>query len=200
MITINCKNCNAEIQTYPSRVGRTNFCSRKCSASFNMRENKYAVGNKTWIGKKHTEESKIKNSIAHKGIRASESTEFKKGQTPYNKGQNSPHLLARNLTNNPTRRGADSHLWRGGITPINTAIRNSTDYKLWRKAVFERDAYTCQICGQVSGRLNADHIKSFSKHPELRLDIDNGRTLCVPCHKTTDTYAGRARTLVEAAV
>lgn len=193
MITINCKNCNAEIQTYPSRVGRKNFCSHKCNASFNMRGNKHGAGNKTWVGRRHTEDSKLKMSIANIGKRLSTSTEFKKGQTPYNKGQNSPHLLERNLTNNPTKRGADSHLWRGGVTPVNAAIRNSTRYKLWRKAVFERDIYTCQSCGQVGGRLNADHIKPFSKHPDLRLDVDNGRTLCVSCHKSTDTYAGRGR-------
>ncbi len=80
-------------------------------------------------------------------------------------------------------------MWKGGITPVNTAIRTSRDYKIWRIAVFERDNYTCIWCGVRDGELNADHIKPFAWFPELRFAIDNGRTLCVPCHKTTDTYA-----------
>jgi 5-methylcytosine-specific restriction endonuclease McrA len=58
----------------------------------------------------------------------------------------------------------------------------------WRKAVFERDKYTCQLCGQVGGRLQADHIKPYKEFPELRLELSNGRTLCVPCHKKTPSY------------
>lgn len=87
--------------------------------------------------------------------------------------------------------GADNPAWKGGITPLNKQIRTSREYKLWRTAVFERDNWTCVWCGERGGVLNADHIKPFALFPELRLAIDNGRTLCLPCHKTTDTYAGR---------
>lgn len=67
-------------------------------------------------------------------------------------------------------------------------VRRSPEYKAWRLAVFERDNYTCQFCGARGVALNADHIKSFAYFPELRLDLGNGRTLCVPCHKTTPTF------------
>jgi len=65
------------------------------------------------------------------------------------------------------------------------------DYRLWREAVFARDNFTCQDCGQRGGRLEADHIKPYSLFPDLRPDVDNGRTLCRPCHRLTDTHCGR---------
>lgn len=67
---------------------------------------------------------------------------------------------------------------------IGKKTRNYPEYDEWRKAVFERDSYTCQTCGKVGGNLNAHHIKSFKNHPTKRHDIGNGLTLCEsPCHK-----------------
>ena len=59
---------------------------------------------------------------------------------------------------------------------------NRSDYMEWRKSVYERDKYTCQVCAKTGGRLNADHIKPWTDHQDLRYDISNGRTLCVKCH------------------
>lgn len=61
--------------------------------------------------------------------------------------------------------------------------RRCAEYHEWRKAVFERDDYTCQNCGQRGGELNAHHIVPYSESIELRYEIDNGITLCKSCHK-----------------
>lgn len=59
-----------------------------------------------------------------------------------------------------------------------------TGYGLWRKAVFERDNYTCQCCGDFKGgNLRAHHLDAYSWCKERRLDIENGITLCDTCHR-----------------
>lgn len=85
-------------------------------------------------------------------------------------------------------KGKDSPNWKGGITLINKLIRQSNEYKEWRNKVFKRDNYTCQFCKKRGGTLNADHIKPFSMVPSWRFRLSNGRTLCVNCHKKTNTY------------
>lgn len=95
-------------------------------------------------------------------------------------------------------KGSASHFWKGGKTRASKIVRSSSAYAKWRKAVFERDGYACVECGAKSGKgkrveIHADHIKPMAYHPELALEITNGRTLCAPCHKETDTWAWRAR-------
>jgi HNH endonuclease len=83
--------------------------------------------------------------------------------------------------------------YKGGITSKNNKIRASLEYRLWREAIFERDNYTCQICGQRGGKIIADHILPFAYFPAIRLALNNGRTLCKECHKKTDTYQNKAK-------
>lgn len=109
-------------------------------------------------------------------------SEKMKGKTAWNKGIKNKAFSGKNNPN-----------WKGGITPINEKIRKSIEYRLWREAVFARDNFTCCHCGIYGGDLQADHIKPFAFYPELRFAIDNGRTLCVKCHKKTDTW-GRKKT------
>lgn len=116
-------------------------------------------------GKKHSEESKRKMSESLKGRKAPKSA-FKKGQTLGEKNVN----------------------WKGGITPENNKLRNSPKARDWRRIIFIRDGFTCQVCKNVGGKLQAHHIKSWAKYPKLRFEISNGITLCEECHKLTDNY------------
>lgn len=84
--------------------------------------------------------------------------------------------------NPPDYNGDKNPNWKGGITPEKHLPRGLFRYRSWRKAVFERDNYTCQTCGSKEN-LNAHHIKPFKDFPELRFDVSNGLTLCVNCHK-----------------
>ena len=47
--------------------------------------------------------------------------------------------------------GDKSSNWKGGTTSISKLIRNSLEFKEWRKQVFDRDKYTCKKCGIKSG-------------------------------------------------
>lgn len=60
--------------------------------------------------------------------------------------------------------------------------RRYPEYYEWRRIVFERDDYTCQVCGIRGTSLNAHHIQGFAKFPELRTEPSNGITLCSDCH------------------
>lgn len=96
------------------------------------------------------------------------------------------HSIAARKKLSEALRGKKSHLWKGGVTPLNKKIRTSFEYREWRRLVFKRDNFTCMNCGKRGGNLEAHHIKSFSKHKELRFEINNGQTLCVECHKKID--------------
>ena len=74
------------------------------------------------------------------------------------------------------------HNWKGGITAQSDILRKSAKMKEWKRVVFQRDSFTCQICYQRGKRLHAHHKKPFSLYPNLRFDIDNGQTVCETCH------------------
>ena len=97
------------------------------------------------------------------------------GRTPWNKGlagylsgKKNPGWIHGNGNKNKTERQIAMHL---------------VDYKEWKRKVFARDNYTCQICRRRGLRINAHHIMSWREYPELRYKLKNGKTLCVSCHK-----------------
>jgi len=77
--------------------------------------------------------------------------------------------------------GGKNSAWKGGVTPANTLMRVKFR-KTMQKLIFERDDYTCQLCGIKGVDLQVDHIQSWAEYVELRFSMDNCRTLCVDCH------------------
>lgn len=71
-------------------------------------------------------------------------------------------------------------------------------YEVWRKAVRERDNYTCQKCGFKPTKgariaLVCHHIRRWADQPTLRFVVSNGILLCRKCHAVVtgneDAYA-----------
>ena len=80
-------------------------------------------------------------------------------------------------------RGEENPQWKGGHAHERQQWHSRFEYKAWRQAVYERDNYTCQMCGKSSnGDIQAHHIYPWTSHPELRFDTSNGITLCECCH------------------
>ena len=143
-------------------------------------------------GKKRNKEFCAKVSLGKMGHFVSEETKEKISKA--NKGKKLSYETRKRMSN--SRLGEKSHFWQGGKTKESIKIRHSLEAKLWRETVFKRDNWTCVLCGKRSEKgnrveINADHIKPFALFPELRFAIDNGRTLCINCHKNTNTYLNR---------
>lgn len=69
---------------------------------------------------------------------------------------------------------------------------NSREWVKLRQQALRRDNYECQECKRLGlvklndedkhKTLDVDHIKEIYTHPELALELDNLRTLCIKHH------------------
>ena len=81
------------------------------------------------------------------------------------------------------RKGSNNPKWKFE-NASRDRDRKLIDYKNWRLAVYQRDNFTCVMCGITHEEeyIHADHIERWVDSPEKRFDINNGRTLCRKCH------------------
>jgi len=167
-----CLLCSKEFYVKPFALtrGRGKFCSKGCQYFYKRnRIEKYCgvCGNKF----------QIKASENHKMIRCSKECKEKF------RSLNCVQKVKRGIA-----KGEKHWNWRGGVTPLIEKIRRSKKYSKFRKLIFDRDDYTCKICGLRGGYIQVDHIKPMSLFPELTFEESNVRTLCLKCHKNTLTY------------
>lgn len=141
-----------------------------------------------------TEEHKRKIAQAHLGMKLSDEAKKKKSLAMKKWWTDKSHreLMSENHRGNkgywkgkfratPWMYGEGNWNWQGGVWAQNYEDRTGGPYRRWRRAVLERDGRVCVNCG-AKENLEADHIKSFAKYPELRFEVENGRTLCNTCH------------------
>lgn len=162
----------------------------RCETSFTKGDREGA----DWVERKYCSRECSNKSTKTLEVRTKTSQTCKaKGIGKWMKGRERPeHLRIRHSKYMKAIVAMGEHnFWKGGISQdtrtFKSNFQNTVEYRLWRTAVFKRDNYICKECGARNGNgkkiiLNADHIKSFAEYPELRLAIDNGRTLCRSCH------------------
>ena len=116
------------------------------------------------------------------------------------------HLPSTRILLSELNREENHPQWKGGVTPLMRRIRDCFKYREWRAKIFERDNFTCSVCGQRGGWKEADHYpQTFSdiyysnniqtiEQAILCQDfwvVDNGRTVCRKCHITSVHHFGR---------
>lgn len=198
MITNRCKNCGVNIKETGNHA---------CKSVWNKgKKGTQIAWNKD---KKMSETSRKKLSVSKKGVKQPNLTGNKNGmfgKVPHNKGKKGPisPMKGKKVSKEIRQKisGSNHYSWKGGYNSINRTIRKCYEYRQWVQDIFKRDNYTCQECGQIGGKLNAHHIKQFAlivKENKITTiqealdcyelwNFENGKTLCIPCHKKTDSY------------
>ena len=126
-----------------------------------------------------------------KGIMKSNTGSFKKGEHRSPETEFTSEGMSKNNNTN----------WKGGLTPLNKALRGKSMWKIWREAVFLRDNFTCQnnsctYCDNKMGTyLHPHHIKPLALYPELAFDVRNGITYCKEFHLNSGLHKGITKEL-----
>jgi len=161
MATIQCEQCGKETRIIPARLGTARFCSNKCRADW-RRTNFTGAANPNYRGgpdrRTCPQCGVVFECRKASKVRFCSRTCSKVGQVRY---EGKDHPLYKPDSRRRNRRGK---------------------HGAWSRAVISRDKATCQHCGAQGVELHAHHIKPFETYPELRWDLDNGLTLCAPCH------------------
>jgi hypothetical protein len=204
--TRECQNCG---KTHETTFRKAKYCSKSCMLEMRTKKAKKRdvkktcpVCSNTWVVSYHE-----RNKTEYCSYSCATSAKWKKWEEEGIKEEICNKISETRIKGYNSGRikktfGAEAPYWKGGTTSINHGVRGMEKYKAWRQAVYVRDNFTCCSCGATKVYLNADHIKPLhliikenniqtTEQAEVCSELwntDNGRTLCVPCHRKTDTY------------
>lgn len=185
-VKIKCDNCGKIFEKYESKLSKHNFCCRDCYSKFhskNVLEYKCIICGTKFKGDKYNANKYCSRKcyLEDHSIKNKERVCPKCGKTFIAKTSEDKYCSWECYNNDRHMPSGQDHWnWKGGVSKINDK-RDSSDYKKWRYAVYQRDGFKCTKCGSKE-KLNAHHIFSWKFYPEKRYEIENGITLCEKCH------------------
>ena len=227
MLSKKCAVCGKEFYPRKDRYEKAKFCSIKCTIinrTTKVKTNCSHCGKEITVKKYRLERSKIiccskkcmaeNYKIRFSGI----NSQFYKGVGKFKKciicenlffAEKEKTILCSkrcaNIYYSNNFSGINSPSYIDGRSPIKKLIRENNNSKKLTQQVFERDEFTCRLCGQKGKYLHAHHIFPFAKiyskfvklYPKktskddlVRLalehepffNINNLVTLCADCH------------------
>jgi len=142
--------------------------------------NKYGVGRKFNLGRKHSDISKKNMSDAHKGYVTPEATKInmrlkhlgRKYKPMSKQGRENIRLAMKGKY-----AGEKNYFWKGGLSYEPYSVEWTETLK---KSIRERDHYICQLCSKDGYPVH--HIDYDKKN----CDPKNLITLCEKCHRKTN--------------
>lgn len=166
------------------RIAEMNFGKNPNSRNGFKKGHKLNVGNKWNVGKKISEETKLKMSEAGKGRMVSEETGLK-----ISKAKMGHTVSAETREKLKKYKGEKASGWRGGISFLIYPQDWTDDL---RESIRKRDNYTCQIddCGIHQDELKGFHKKLSIHHIDYdkeNLNPNNLIALCKTCHNKTNS-------------
>jgi len=192
-----CTDCGVKLKSYGSIRCKSCAAKKRDLTNFLKVARINRIGKVPW-NKGLTTPGKVKEK---------QSEAHKKNPTKYWLGKKRLDMVGNEFGFKRGNMKGEKHWnWKGGVGRFRDRVVQTLEWQEWRKKVFERDDYTCQICGERGCCLHPHHkVKSFAKIlqnnnvttlGEAReckelWNLDNGETLCVKCHRQTDTWGGR---------
>ena len=156
-------------------------------------------------GYKHTPENKIKCGLANKNkiLTKEHKRKISQNNARYWLGKKRPHMTGNKNWNYGKFGSSHTRYTANKLSPLRKVIRNSEKYRQYKRAVLKRNKFICVMCKREKVYLELDHYpKGFSEllkennisnieeaiNCENLWNMDNGRSLCQPCHETTKSF------------
>ena len=154
------------------------------------------------IGKKHTKETKLKCGLANKGKTLTKEHREKISLNSARYWLGKPRPFLGELTKG--KFGKEHPRWvENKKSSLQKSIRSSQKYHQYKATILKRDNFACVLCDIKRVYLELDHHpKGFAQLLKEHIiqtydeamscdelwQIENGRTVCQPCHETTDNF------------
>ena len=153
------------------------------------------IGNKAFLGHRHSNKTKNQISLSLMGHEVSSNAREKisiahmgnKNWLGKKHSEETRKRISRALMGHLPNRGSfgighKPWNYKGIDGTKEHLVRTSAEYKAWRRQVFARDKFVCQKNKTRGGMLVSHHIRNFEEFPETRLSVDNGITLSEVAH------------------